>query len=100
VFPASFEALSKFCIFCCWLLLVINVSDRPLCFSAKTDQVIVASDRPWCFAARTNQLVVQVSDQFFWRKPINWFQVSTVSAGIAVLFNYLVICFESLYCVL
>jgi hypothetical protein len=29
-----------------------------------TDQVIVASNRPWCFSARTNQIVVQVSDKF------------------------------------
>jgi hypothetical protein len=46
--------------------------------------VIVASDRPWCFSARTDQVVVQVSDEF--------------SIGIEVLFNCLVICFESLYC--
>jgi hypothetical protein len=75
--------------FCC-LLLVIDVSDRPRCFSARTDQVIVASDRPrcfsartnpkivasdrpWCFSARTDQVVVQVSDKF--------------STGVEVLFN-------------
>jgi hypothetical protein len=34
----------------CCLLLVIDVSDRPRCFSARTDQVIVASDRPRCFS--------------------------------------------------
>jgi hypothetical protein len=85
--------------------LVIDVSDRPLCFSVRTDQVIVASDwpwcfvartdpklllidvsdRPWCFSARTDQIVVQVSNEF--------------PTGVKVLFNYLVICFESLYCV-
>jgi hypothetical protein len=65
----------------CCLLLVIDVSDRPRCFSARTDQVIVASDRPrcfsartnpkivasdrpWCFSVRTDQVVVQVSDKF------------------------------------
>jgi hypothetical protein len=79
----------------CCLLLVIDVSDRPRCFSARTDQVIVASDRPrcfsartnpkivasdrpWCFSARTDQVVVQVSDKF--------------STGVEVLFNYFVIC--------
>jgi hypothetical protein len=87
----------------CCLLLVIDVSDRLRCFSARTDQVIVAfdrprcfsvrtnpkivvSDRPWCFSARTDQMVVQVSDE--------------IPTGVEVLFNYLVICFESLYCVL
>jgi hypothetical protein len=64
----------------------IVVSDRPWCFLARTDQVIVASDRPWCFSARTDQMVVQVSDE--------------IPTGVEVLFNYLVICFESLYCVL
>jgi hypothetical protein len=48
--------------------------------------VIVASDRPWCFSARTDQMVVQVSDEF--------------PTSVEVLFNYLVICFESLYYVL
>jgi hypothetical protein len=85
VFLASFEAPLKFCIFwrvsgdapakfpvavfrrillvnhkkknCC-LLFVIDVSDRPRCFSARTDQVIVASDRPRCFSARTNPKIV------------------------------------------
>jgi hypothetical protein len=67
-------------------LLLIDVSDRPWCFSARTDQVIVASDRPWCFSARTDQMIVQVSDEF--------------PTSVEVLFNYLVICFESLYYVL
>jgi hypothetical protein len=31
---------------------------------ARSDQVIVASDRPWCFSTRTDQMVVQVSDEF------------------------------------
>jgi hypothetical protein len=78
---------------------VIDVSDRPMCFSARTDQVIVASDwprcflartnpkivasdRPWCFSARTDQMVVQVSDEF---RPA---------------LKFYLICFESLYCVL
>jgi hypothetical protein len=30
----------------------------------RTDQVIIASDRPWCFSARTDQIVVQISDEF------------------------------------
>jgi hypothetical protein len=32
---------------------------------ARTDQVIVTSDRPWCFSARTDQMIVQVSDEFW-----------------------------------
>jgi hypothetical protein len=55
-------------------------------FSATTDHVIVASHRLWCFLAKTNQMIVQVSDEF--------------STGVEFLFNYLVICFESLYCML
>jgi hypothetical protein len=48
--------------------------------------VIVVSNRP-CFAARFDQIfVVQVSDEFL--------------ISIEVLLNYLVICFESLHCVL
>jgi hypothetical protein len=31
---------------------------------ARIDQVIIASDRPWCFSARTDQMVVQVLDKF------------------------------------
>jgi hypothetical protein len=74
----------------CCLLLVIDVSDRPRCFLARIDQVIVASDRPrcfsartnpkivasdrpWCFSVRTDQIVVQVSDEF--------------PTGVEVLFN-------------
>jgi hypothetical protein len=49
--------------------------------------VIDVSDRPWCFAVRSDQIIVdQVSEEF--------------STGLEVLLNYLVICFESLYCVL
>jgi hypothetical protein len=47
--------------------------------------VIDVSNWPWCFTARSNQIfVVQVSDKF--------------STGLEVLLNYLVICFKSLYC--
>jgi hypothetical protein len=52
---------------------VIVASDRPRCFSVRTNPKIVASDRPWCFSVRTDQMVVQVSDKFL--------------TGIAVLFN-------------
>jgi hypothetical protein len=49
--------------------------------------VIVVFDRPWCFATRSDQIMVgQVSNEFL--------------TGLEVLLNYLVICFESLYCVL
>jgi hypothetical protein len=49
--------------------------------------VIDVSDQPWCFAVRSDQIIVdQVSDKF--------------STGLEVLLNYLVICCESLYCVL
>jgi hypothetical protein len=42
--------------------------------------VINVSDRPWCFAARSDQILVdQVSNEF--------------STGLEVLLNYLVICF-------
>jgi hypothetical protein len=30
----------------------------------RTDQVIIVSDRPWCFSAKTDQIVVQISDEF------------------------------------
>jgi hypothetical protein len=85
---------------------VIDVSDRPWCFSTRTDQVIVASDRPWCFAARTDPklLLIDVSDQpwcFLVRIDQMVVQVSDeFPTEVEVLFNYLVICFESLYCVL
>ena len=84
-FPAKLVGLS--CVGC-WLF-VINVSNRTWCFAARTDPkllLINVSDRPWCFVARSNRIfVVEVSDEF--------------STGLEVLLIYLVICFESLYCV-
>jgi hypothetical protein len=96
----------------CCLSLVIDVSDRPRCFSARTDQVIVASDRPrcfsartnpkivasdrpWCFSARTDQVIV-ASDRpwcFSARTDQVVVQVSDkFSTGVEVLFNHFVIC--------
>jgi hypothetical protein len=57
------------------------------CYENRSSVVIDVSDRPWCFAVRSDQIIVdQVSEEF--------------STGLEVLLNYLVICFESLYCVL
>ena len=54
----------------------VEVTSSTLDSPARTNQVIIASDRLWCFSARTNQVVVQVFNEF--------------SAGVEVLFNYLV----------
>jgi hypothetical protein len=74
----------------CWLLVVGDQCIQPalvFCGENQSNVVIVVSDRLLCFAVRSDQILVdQVFDKF--------------STSLEVFLNYLVICFESLYCVL